>query len=632
MAQIAPYGALYGGYLPKYGQAVTGGSATRVAVKCLWHDDGKPSAFVDYATGVYHCPVCNLSLSAVGFISKLTGLSYKEADIIVSEYKNKVIGADYDDSYFSKSPTRKPEWDEMVKLSHELMSPDLEIVKEYCNRKNLKYETLIKAGVGFLPAKHNGWNQDVLVFPYMIQGHVWGIRYRNIRGEKSGESGTTFYLWGVNDVPVNCNSIIITEGETDRLTAMEMFPDIPVVSTPTCAMKEEWKREFSDISTIMLIPQSDGASKNLIKSVTDILGESVVVAQLPWKRGQLGKDLNDWRAKNDEKRFVRFVTAEMSSDDWFEDGTSLSSSESVREYYINEVLSPGQLGCIVGPMKAKKTFTMLNMMRTLLGGGPFLGLPQATLVKDIKHILVVEEEGGKADLELRVKDMLEDVDWATRTTWIFKRGVKIDNERWIEKLSKLIEQRGTNILFLDCLQKLHSLNEDKAQEMALVWRNLRMLLHRHPQLSIVFIHHFNKSGDITKGWNAIRGSSSLAGEVDLAIFQEKRETKDGEEIVVKFDGREIRELGDEPHSCSMYAKGIINLNVKEKAIEDRRASFMLEMEDRTAWRLKDCAEFFGMTTETVRRWATSQPDKYYVTKPAPGSPAMICVIKEGEAK
>lgn len=629
----ALYSALYLHYLPRVPDGASGatsGSLTRQGVACPFHADRNPSASVYFDTGVFICPICG-TFSASGFISKITGCSYKEADIIVSEFLSSNDDYKRDDSYFSKSPKRNPRWDELVKESQKNLSPDLPIVKEYLQRKGLQYETLIKAGIGFLPACKTHWNQDSLVFPYIIQSHVWGIRYRNFQGDKGGEPGTTFALWGLQDVPEICNSIIIVEGETDRLTAMEMFPTIPVVSTPTCRFKREWKREFNDITSIICIPQSDAASDGLTKSLKDAFNEDIIITDLPWRRGQFGKDLNDWRDQNDSSILITSVNAlAINGTELMISGDDLDLMDEDKEFLIEGILSPGQFVAIVGPQKAKKSWMMLNLIRSLISDAPFLGLPGAVSYGKAGNILIVEEEGTKKDLSDRAKLVLAGTDWRNQTIWMHKKGVQLDSSRWIEKLSKIIDEKKVGVLFLDCLYKMHSKNEDKAQEMSPIWANIRLLQRRYPRLVVVLIHHFGKAGEVIKGWNSIRGSSSLGAEVDLAIFQEKKDTKTEEIINVKFDGREVRDItdtdGNEVLKCTHYNNGIIELAYDKKVVAQRAESFYDELEERKTWGLLEAAEHMGVSRQTIRSWIDKADGKYMVTSPARGNPAKIVIL------
>lgn len=628
MALSFPFAALYAYYLPDIPERSQAGDMRHVRLRCPFHEDSNASAVIYYDTGIFSCPVCN-SLSITNFISKIVGCSYKEADIIVSEFFANTEGFKQDDSYFSKSPKRKPSWDALVKEAQNNLSPDLPIVKEYLNRKNLKYETLVKAGIGFLPADKTNWKQDSLVFPYYIQGHVWGIRYRNMDMQKYGESDTTFTLWGLETIPAFCNAVIIVEGETDRLTIMEMFPDIPVVSTPTCKFKKEWRREFNDISTIICIPQSDEASENLTKNLSNIFKDDITIVELPWKRSQLGKDINDWANQNDVTEFKLHIESIVaSSENLCITGSELSNEEEEKEFYINGLLSPNQICSIVGPMKAKKTFTMFNMIRTLLlDDVPFLGLPDTIRGLDPGHIIIIEEEGTKKDLSDRAKLILAGTGWRDKTTWIHKKGFQLDNPKWINKLASIIKEKEAGIVCLDCFSKMHTKNEDLAKEMAPIWSNVRSLLHRFPKLTFIIIHHFGKRGEIAQGWEAIRGSSTYGAEMDLAIFQEKKETKDGETIRIKIDGREIDSIvdseGNDILKCTHYGDGSINLSYKTKTLLITKEKFYEEIDQRKSWGLKECSAELNRDPSTIRRWVELSDGKYYITRPSAGNPATV---------
>jgi hypothetical protein len=105
-------------------------------------------------------------------------------------------------------------------------------------------------------------------------------------------------------------------------------------------------------------------------------------------------------------------------------------------------------------------------------------------------------------------------------------------------------------------------NENDAAEMGIVWDEIARIQQACPDLTVVVVHHGNKSE--VGGWGSSRGSSRHGGEVDLGIHMQKHPTEDNA-VSIWMDGRETHANLDPDASF----KGKITITDDHFAIDAR---------------------------------------------------------------
>ena len=583
-----------------------------VSCQCVFHADKKASAGYNTTTGVYCCFACGAdegktvkTWSPAGFLVEHEGFSWIEASRIVDSYRTEKGLVTRFDKY-SKIPMGSRKFDILATEAVGLLSPDRQEVIEYAKTRNIPYDTLVRLGVGWLPAKQTNWKRDSLVFPYTVNGKVVGIRYRDISGNKWGEPGSIMQLWGIDSVNDQTKTIVIVEGESDCLRVASAYsdqPEVAVLSTPTCAFALEWGREFLGISEQILLPQSDRASLALIKGAKETLGSKLKIVTLPWKRRQYGKDVCDWMNYNDDEQLRGLLnTGRAQKTMTGHDLTRIADERGPMQPLIDGLLFREQIGIVVGmPKFARKTWFVLNMARTIMQPGqPFLDIDTMVGPSEPGNVFIIEEEGPLSDLAKRARLAFKDIPtWEDQSVWWHNRGVKIDDPSWIAEISGVIYEHKIDLLILDCMQRLHSADdENSASKMAPFWDNLHQLVGMHPQLGIVLIHHFNREGIAAAKWNAVRGSSRTDGEVDLAIFLEPTKFCAVNRSAPPLESPE----GEEMFPVSFDQNTGIFKCTNAVAHVDRDIGFMIEMARRGAWSRREAIVFMGVHPSSLARW------------------------------
>lgn len=607
-----------------------------IAVRCPFHDDKTASAGLNVETGVFNCFKCG-SFSPAHFLIKFLETDLETAHEIVSNYRLEHDLTEHEDTFVKHIP-KSPKLDELYSIA---TFPETHgLITTYCQARGLTPQTLKECGVRFLPADKTSWKRDSLVFPYMIDGHVVGLRYRDILGNKGGEPGCHFTLFGLDDLDSETARVaVICEGESDRLRcyqALEALRDkVVVVGTPTATFMQEWDREFEGFNKVIVIPQSDEASLKMVTKAAKALGDKLEVLHLPWRRKQNGKDLCDWFKYHEEEELLGLIETicNQVNRDILTGEEFMMQARQPRQWLIKGILARRQVVVIAGQPKSFKTWFVLSWVRSLLTPGENLcGIPELVTEEENLRVLIVEEEGDAEELYQRASQVLNGTNWLRQTFWAHHLGIKLDESSWVDRIEKQIEAKEIDCLIIDPFQRVHSADENSATEMGTVWQSIHHFTTKFPKLSVILLHHYNKTGAIADGWGAFRGSSRTAAECDLGVFVERLPKALGTGIKVKFDGRSI------PQICGEDGKDVFRLTFHPdtgrlildtgKVNVSKWQALVGELEDRGSWELNEAAKFYGVSTTIIRGWVEKSKVPITISNSAPGKPCSLSLTEE----
>ena len=585
-------------------------------------------------------------MSVVSFLRRLhPEIAYQDVLNIVDQYRQVEGHLQYEDTFVTFL-AKNPKFDELYQISQSQMSPDLDVVKMYCDSRGFTYDTLLEMHIGYLTHKQTCWERDSLVFPYLFNGDCVGLRYRDEHGHKGGEKGCHFTLWGIDDLDRPVPSVIIVEGETDRiavyqaLKGSELESQVVIVCSPTSVFRQEWLRDLAGFRKKILIPQEDEASMKMVNKAKQYVGNELTILRLPWKRKQVGKDVCDWLRYNPPERLVGLLQGVIGDVDRViipGDQFEVVANKPIR-WIVDNLLARRQICVVAGPQKSFKTWIMFELLRCTISGIEFASIPNLRGCGGMRW-LVVEEEGSieelyqRAALSLGSGEPDPNYAWQKHTWWAHHLEIKLDSEAWIERLEAAILENNIDGLILDPFQRMHSVDENSAKEMGVVWDAIHYLTGRFSNLTIVILHHFTKAGSILDGWEAFRGSSRTAGEADVAFFVERRPLSDGIGARIRFDGRSIPPIlgpdgkdifklhfDDKTGRMSMVASTIQPVQKWQQFVDD------LEQQDNQEWAIADAAVFYGVSINTLNSWITkAQSNNIPIEKipPKPGSGAKV---------
>jgi len=599
---------------------------------CPFHTDSSPSAGVNLVSGVFNCFQCGRNYSPAKFYSELTGASYQEARCLIENYliENKLY--EHTDNFVKATPGKNPRFEKLLKLSEEI--DEQEIALDYAEGRGLTLETLKTLGVRYAKAENTHWNRESLLFPYYYNGYVVGLRYRDSEGNKSGEPGCHYTLWGFESIRNENRIVIITEGESDRAALCQITKfAFPVISTPGAVFRKEWEREFSGFNKVILIPHADDAGQKQITSAKSILNGKLNVYNLNWKRGQIGKDLCDWLVSNDPNELIRDINglAKVSKKTSIMTGLEFKQeADKPRRFFIENLFARGQVAVIAGPPKNKKTLFTLDLLRVILTPNePFFGKENLRSCADNCKVLFLEEEGDIEELYERAERVLNGTNWQSNVYWGHRVGLKIDSDEGTQEIINFIDDKKIDLLILDPFSKMFVCEEDKATDIGIVWNNIDRILQTCPNVGIIMLHHFSKNGTINDTWNALRGSSRIAASADLGIFLQNRESKEPVGVKFRLDGRTLKDL--KAHDGGDIFKTVFNPTTGRFRIDegtvivDKSQKLVDATKDNGPWKVEDAAKYIGVTTVTVRNWVKKRPNELIMDND------LLCYIGEKDA-
>lgn len=626
---------------------------------CPFHKGNKVNTGVDLYTGMFNCFKCG-TFSPVKFLRNIIpSISLSEANHTIDEIlsqANVKIQKDENDlnNGFTTKWTYNKKFEEIYNKS---ISLDLrnDLVASYIDSRGLSIEILNHYGVKVIKPELTAekWNRESLVFPYVLGGRIVGLRYRDIFGNKYAESGSYMTPWApFTESPGNTSSVIL-EGESDTLRMAQSCIlhgiDIDVYGLPGARFAGQWEREFYGYENIIFIPQSDLPAKHVIEDASKCLGkERFSIMEIPWKRGQIGKDICDWLSYNTDKDLVEKLSSKIkiTKKVWLTgmDLKNVLLPEHEVPDLIENLVAPGQLVFIGGKQKSKKTWVLLELLRTLISKDEnFLGIPKLTSKGNPdRKILIIEEEGSKRKFVERIEKVFDGLEWEKHITLAHRFLIKLDSPFWIDLLCKKIEEEKYTDIAFDPLQRLHSKDENDSTSLGPVFDTIHLLFSKFPEINQYIIHHFNKMGDIKNGWDSFRGTSRTGGEADLGIFVQKG-NKGG--IKIAFDGRDLENIESPSNN------GVFNIDFDEETCrlkldptggkmviipEGPEALYeFLEKLPTKTFEQKMLAVAFKKNEKTISRWAKMMEECVEISKPSRGKPTTIKItgpFKKNELK
>jgi len=272
---------------------------------------------------------------------------------------------------------------------------------------------------------------------------------------------------------------------------------------------------------------------------------------------------------------------------------------------------------IAGPPKNMKTWLLLNIIRCILEPGSYLcGLEHFTSSANENDIvLLYEEEGDIQEYGERINMTLGDLPGKQRLKTAHRSTPKLDTEDGFQQVCKDIEEHNVTVIVLDPLQRLHNSDENDASETAVLWDNLHRLRNTYKDITIILLHHFKKEVSIETCWDAMRGTSRTAGEVDFGIFIQKLPRNQGAGIKARFDGRTYKPVSNADGTDIfkfIFDHGILTYQkpgTKDAIMIDRHLALLNEMKERKTWELAEAAKANGVTTRSIRNWQEKIADQ-----------------------
>jgi biotin operon repressor len=616
-----PWRDFYARYFPELDRMdIKEDGFTVQSLKCLYHDDRKPSATVNVKSGFYVCHVCG-SFSPYRFLVEIAGIAPEDASYFINDYLRELYVKDertgsylrafphYDPSHtYIPTPGQEEEFEEFIKEAKARLRPELPIVQEYITARGIKYEMLERFEWGYVPHDEEAGQVECLVVPFRVRGKIRAIRGRAYDGRKGAVKNSRFSLWNLDSLEGKSQAVVV-EGESDALRTIQALEacgvDIPVVSVPGNNFRKEWKREFEGIRTVYLIPQDDDASANFVRSALAALGEErCKVVELPWKRGDVGKDICEWLTRNNhtDQELVELIPLEEHQDRfsrYYRVEELLKREPAEPDWLVRGMIARGQKILVQGPPKQMKTWFVLSLLKALSRGENVCGVPfWKTTVSGIKAVMVEEEHSTNALIQ-RVQQSLA----GTNNIVIPHRtGVKLlPKNPEFEDLLSFIDEFRPDLLVLDPLRSFFDGDENDSSVMQQVFAPLNMLLRKYPQMAVVVVDHTAKKPSDVLVY-ASRGSSVKGAEMDGVIDIRKFQKDEDVGVVVTGEFRDAETVENLSLKFEdgnlVYDDGFrINIKLKDSEVRLQKLAKLLTQRSYTQ---KELTDLLKVSDQTVR--------------------------------
>jgi biotin operon repressor len=616
-----PWRDFYARYFPELDRMdIKEDGFTVQSLKCLYHDDRKPSATVNVKSGFYVCHVCG-SFSPYRFLVEIAGIAPEDASYFINDYLRELYVKDertgsylrafphYDPSHtYIPTPGQEEEFEEFIKEAKARLRPELPIVQEYITARGIKYEMLERFEWGYVPHDEETGQVECLVVPFRVRGKIRAIRGRAYDGRKGAVKNSRFSLWNLDSLEGKSQAVIV-EGESDALRAIQALEacgvDIPVVSVPGNNFRKEWKREFDGIRTVYLIPQDDDASANFVRSAIAVLGEErCKVVELPWKRGDVGKDICEWLTRNNhtDQELVELIPLEEHQDRfsrYYRVEELLKREPAEPDWLVKGMIARGQKILVQGPPKQMKTWFVLSLLKALSRGENVCGVPfWKTTVSGVKAVMVEEEHSTNALIQ-RVQQSLAGT---SNIVIPHRTGVKLlPKNPEFEDLLNFIDEFRPDLLVLDPLRSFFDGDENDSSVMQQVFAPLNMLLRKYPQMAVVVVDHTAKKPSDVLVY-ASRGSSVKGAEMDGVIDIRKFQKDEDVGVVVTGEFRDAETVENLSlkfeNGNLVYDDGFrINIKLKDSEVRLQKLAKLLTQRSYTQ---KELTDLLKVSDQTVR--------------------------------
>lgn len=182
------------------------------------------------------------------------------------------------------------------------------------------------------------------------------------------------------------------------------------------------------------------------------------------------------------------------------------------DWTVEGLISAGSVNVFFGEAKCGKTWALLDLAVCVANGAPWLGM-----VTKQGAVLIIDEESGRRRLSRRMNAILQGHDAGPETPVMAVSLAAFDmgNPNDIGEVYNLIISTGARLVIIDTLADIMpGRDENAVKDTQPVFLSLRKIAEE-TQAAIIIIHHSNKTG-------GYRGSSAIAGAIDLLLSVEKR--------------------------------------------------------------------------------------------------------------
>jgi twinkle protein len=448
-------------------------------------------------------------------------------------------------------------------------------------------------------------DRDTVVFPYLRDGELIHLKYRNIHDKSkmwtSADSEKCLFGWQA--IPPKARSVVITEGELDAMTMFQYgYPAMSVPFGGGKAGKQEWiENEFENLErfdTIYVCMDADREGALALAEIVDRLSRHrCKVVELPFKdandclREGLARDTIDTAiraAKTLDPRELRNAAEYLSAVvDRFYPSTQEARGFGLPWFDVGRfVCGWGETTIIAGYNGHGKTTVIGHIVAEVINQSiqccvASLEFRPGKWIAALVRQVLAAAQPDRQHIE-------KAIDWLAPYLWAFDVSGKgmgtAKVERLLEVFSYARARYGCKVFVIDNLAKL-GLDEDdyNGQKKAMVAITEFAVEH---DVHVILAAHLRKaeSDQIGGGKMGVRGSSTI---VDLPdnVFEVRRNRRKEVELVAAEkllkeaeDGDDVAKVGEDLAKLKGQADTYLNCEKARNHDEEPRLGLWFDKE------------------------------------------------------
>ena len=193
------------------------------------------------------------------------------------------------------------------------------------------------------------------------------------------------------------------------------------------------------------------------------------------------------------------------------------------------------IGFIVGPPKVFKSFVALELAYALASGADFLGRFKVPVAR---KVLLIQQESSLGSFQVRLGNCAKRMGDADNLYVISNRHISLENEVDLEKFEAEINAIHPALVILDPFASFIKGDENSAQAMGEVIRNLRRI-RDDCKTGVCVVHHSTKQDR-----ESLRGSQALYGAAEALLYVSRTDDREALKSRIKVELKESE--GPEP--------------------------------------------------------------------------------------
>jgi len=292
-------------------------------------------------------------------------------------------------------------------------------------------------------------------------------------------------------------------------------------------------------------------------------------------------------------------------------------------WLVHGVFRQATVGIFGGAPGLGKSFVMTALAGSVATGVPFLGHE----VTQGKVLYVAGEGGSFFGKRLEAWEEANGVTIPEENFALIEAGVTMTDTASMNEVTELVRDGGFNLVIFDTLSALSVMeSENDSAKIAGVLRSAEEVKRAHENVTVIVVHHVNKSA------GTLRGASALDGNVDFVMLA-KRHTKDdpesgfyltsrGEDGAKVKDGEPVRIEGLSLASCGDSAVVVQSAPPRRDKAQEQADNAVLDYlsdgETHRTGDIKKAMKASGHSDATVDRSLTALSKSEQLVKPKHG--------------